>query len=102
MDRKEDRRISHERSTVQEGTLNKIRKRKATFVRHVMKKKEMEHHVTTGTMEGKRERGRPRMKMLLSLAEWSGQLNEIELLRLTNYRHKWKTMVANAGMHGTR
>ena len=91
-----------EEAQYKRALMNKIRKTQATFIGHVMRKKEIEHLVTTGKMEGKRGRGRPRMKMLLSLAEWSGQSNEIELLRLTNHRHKWKTMVANAGMHGTR
>ena len=91
-----------EEAQYKRALMNKIRKRQATFIGHVMRKKEIEHLVTTGKMEGKRGRGRPRMKMLRSLAEWSGQSNEIELLRLTNHRQKWKTMVANAGMHGTR
>ena len=81
--------------------MNKIRKRQATSIEHVMRQKEIEHLVTTWKMEDKGGRERPRMKMLCSLEEWSRQLNEVELLRLTNHRHKWKTMVANAGMHGT-
>ena len=33
--------------------MNKIRKRQATFIKHVMKKKEMKHLVTAGKIEGK-------------------------------------------------
>ena len=80
--------------------MNKIRKRQATFIGRYGR--EIEHVVTTGKMEGKRGRGKPRMKMLCSLVEQSGQLNEIVLFRLTNHQHKWKTMVPIAGMHGTR
>ena len=98
MDRKEVKRISHGKSTAIQGTHEQIRKGKATFIGHVMRKKETLHLVATGKMEGKRGRGRPRMKMLRRLVEWSGQLNEIELLRLASHRH----MVANAGLHGTR
>ena len=77
-----------EEAQYKKALMNKIRKRQATCIGHLMRKKELEHLVTPGTMEGKRGRGRPRMKMLRSLVEWSGQLNEIELLRLTNHRHR--------------
>ena len=30
------------------------------------------------------------MKMLSSLVDWSGQLNEIELLRPVNHQYNWK------------
>ena len=91
-----------EEAQYKRALMNKIRKRQATFIGHVIRKNETEHLITIGKMEGKRGRGRPRMKTLRSLVEWSGQLNEIELLRLTNHWHKWKTVVANAGMHGTK
>jgi len=35
--------------------MNKIRKRQATFIGHVMRKKEIEHFVKTGKMEGNKE-----------------------------------------------
>ena len=57
-----------EQAQYNKALMNKIRKRQATFIRHVMRKKEIEHRVTTGKMEGKQGRGRPRMKNTTQLS----------------------------------
>ncbi|GFO35583.1 endonuclease-reverse transcriptase [Plakobranchus ocellatus] len=45
-----------------------IRKRQATFLGHVMRRGKLEHLVTTGKFEGKRNRGRQREKIMDGLA----------------------------------
>ncbi|GFN87893.1 endonuclease-reverse transcriptase [Plakobranchus ocellatus] len=47
-----------------------IRKRQATFLGHVMRRRK--HLVTTGKFEGKRSRGRQREKIMDGLATWLG------------------------------
>ena len=42
--------------------VNKIRTRQTTFFGHVMRRKKLEHLITTGMMEGKRNRGKQREK----------------------------------------
>ena len=47
------------------------RKRQAVFFGHVMRRKELEHLVTTGKIDEKRSRGRQREKILDSMTVWS-------------------------------
>ena len=61
--------------------MTKIRKRQAKFVGHVIKRNQLEHLVTTGKFDGKRGRGRPREKMLDSLAEWMNIGKPSEMIR---------------------
>ena len=44
--------------------INRIRKRQATFIGHVIRRDGLEHLVTTGMLEGKRGRGWQREKIL--------------------------------------
>ncbi|GFO26498.1 endonuclease-reverse transcriptase [Plakobranchus ocellatus] len=46
-----------------------IKKRQATFLDHVMRRRKLEHLVT-GKFEGKRSRGRQREKIMDGLATW--------------------------------
>ncbi|KAK3705052.1 hypothetical protein RRG08_059702 [Elysia crispata] len=61
--------------------MTKIRKRQAKFVGHVIRRNQLEHLVTTGKFDGKRGRGRPREKMLDSLADWMNIGKPSEMIR---------------------
>ena len=71
----------------------------------------MENLTLTGRIEGKKSRGRPRIKYLTSLSTWiaervpegqRGGMKEQELLRRTKERKLWKAMIAHVLKgHGT-
>ena len=63
--------------------MTKIRKRQAKFVGHVIRRNQLdlEHLVTTGKFDGKRGKGRPREKMLDSLADWMNIGKPSEMIR---------------------
>ncbi|GFO09050.1 hypothetical protein PoB_003555500 [Plakobranchus ocellatus] len=81
--------------------MNKIRKRQAKFVGHVIRRNQLEHLVTTGKFDGKRGRGRPREKMLDSLADWMNIEKPSEMIRKMSCRDGWRSMIAHASRHGT-
>ena len=56
-----------ERAGTTRSLVKKTRKRQAVFFGHVMRRKELEHLVTTRKMDGKRSRGRQREKILDSM-----------------------------------
>ena len=47
-----------------------IRKSQARFLGHIMRVNELENHTTTGRINGKRSRGRQRVKHLDGLTKW--------------------------------
>ena len=49
-----------ERAGTMTSLVKEARKRQAVFFGHVMRRKELEHLVTTGKIDGKRSRGRQR------------------------------------------
>jgi len=81
--------------------INKIRKRHATFFGHVMRRGGLEHLVTTGKINGKRSRGRQRIKSLDNLTTWLRTSGNNATIRATESRDSWRAMVANAFQHGT-
>ncbi|GFR99455.1 ERI1 exoribonuclease 2 [Elysia marginata] len=66
--------------------MTKIRKRQAKFFGHVIRRNQLEHLVTTGKFDGKRGRGRPREKMLDSLADWINIEKPSEMIRKMSYQ----------------
>ena len=80
--------------------MTKIRKRQAKFVGHVIRRNQLEHLVTTGKF-GKRGRGRPRGKMLDSLADWMNIGKPSEMIREMSCRVGWGSLIAHASRHGT-
>ena len=82
------------RNSVKRGN-NKIthkRIRKASFFGHVMRREKLEHRVTTETIEGKRNRGKQREKMLDGLTEWLKVGRVAEVLKAARDRDAWKVM----------
>ena len=70
--------------------LTSVRKRLLEFLGHVMRKESLENLTLTGHIEGKKSRGRPRIKYLNSLSTWMaeqvregqrGGIKEQELLK---------------------
>ena len=69
-----------------------------------MRKESLENLTLTGRMDGKKSRGRPRIKYLTSLSTWMaeqvpegerGGIKEQELLKRTKERKLWKAMIAH-------
>ena len=61
----------------------------------------MESIVTTGMFEGRRARGRQRMKIIDDLTTWIGTKTNRETFRATTDREKWRTLITNATKQGT-
>ena len=81
--------------------VKEARKRQAVFFGHVMRRKELEHLVTTGKIDGKRSRGRQREKILDSMTVWLQKDKPIQTISCTLNRERWRSMVANAMKYGT-
>ncbi|BFY98674.1 hypothetical protein BsWGS_01714 [Bradybaena similaris] len=80
--------------------VTRIRRRQAAFFGHVMRRGGLEYAVSTGKLEGKRGRGRPRETMLGSLASWYGGISVSEMIGCTRDRRLWAGMITNAAWHG--
>ena len=65
-----------------------------------MRKGKLEHLFTTGKIEGKRSRGRQRIKIQDGIAVWLGR-STAEMFVGARDREKWKVMIAYAcNRHG--
>ena len=80
--------------------MSNIKRRQAEFLGHVMRKGKLEHLLTTGKIEGKRSRGRQRIKIQDGIAAWVGR-STAEMFADARDRKKWKVMIAYAcNRHG--
>ena len=80
--------------------ISNVKKRQAEFLGHVMRKGKLEHLLTTGKIEGKRSRGRQRIKIQDGIAAWLGR-STAEMFVDARDREKWKVMIAYAcNRHG--
>ena len=59
-----------ERAGTTRSLVKEARKRRAVFFGHVVRRKELEHLLTTRKTDGKRSRGRQREKILDSMTVW--------------------------------
>ena len=80
----------------------KIKMRQAKFFGHIMRREGIEKLVTTGMMEGKRAAGRQRMKLMDNIRNWTEGGSNVETIRATSDRDRWKGMIAHAWKQGTR
>ena len=78
-----------------------IRRRQTKFFGHVMRRGALENIVTTGKINGRRGRGRPREMMLDGLRQWHGGISSVELIQNTSDRDLWRFMNAYASWHST-
>ena len=53
--------------------MSSMKRTHAEFLGHVMRKGKLEHLLTTGKIEGKRSRGRQRIKIQDGIAAWLGR-----------------------------
>ena len=80
--------------------ISNVKRRQAEFLGHVMRKGKLEHLLTTGKIEGKRSRGRQRIKIQEGIAAWLGR-STAEMFVDARDREKWKVMIAYAcNRHG--
>ena len=93
-------RVRNDEVLVRAGTkreiMKTIRQRQLRFLGHVMRLQQLENVCVSGRVEGRRGRGRPRMKLVDSLAKVvGGGITPVQLLRMTERRSDWRSMVAN-------
>ena len=81
--------------------ISNVKRRQAElFLGHVMRKGKLEHLLTTGKIEGKRSRGRQRIKIQDGIAAWLRR-STAEMFVDARDREKWKVMIAYAcNRHG--
>ena len=66
------------------------------FLGHVCRTKDIEKLILTGKIEGRKSRGRQRMKYLDSIRRFLDQeYTTEEILRKADNRESWKTLVAD-------
>ena len=82
--------------------LQTIKKRKMTFLGHVMRRNSIENLSLTGKVEGKRARGRQRMAYLNNVKDWANITNGSDLTHACQDREVWKHMIADALWHDTQ
>lgn len=96
--------ITNEEVLTRMGTernlLKSTRKRQAQFFGHAMRREKLEHLVTTGKIEGRKSRGRPREKILDGISGWLSS-EPLDVLRRVREREEWKAMVTYASRLGT-
>ena len=93
-------RVSNEQVLIRVGAkrelMRMVRRRQLRFLGHVMRRHQIENICITGRLEGRRGRGRPRIKFLDSLAKAiGGGKRPVDLLQMTSRRDDWRSMVAN-------
>ena len=97
--------ISNERvltmANVKRQLLQTIKKRKMTFLGHVMRRKGIENLSLTGKVEGKKARGRQRIMYLSNIEDWTNRTNGNELIQACQDREVWRSMIVNALAHDT-
>jgi hypothetical protein len=80
---------------------NKIMQRQFRFIGHVIRGEGMENLVTTCKIQGKRDRGRQREKILVGVCRWLGVKDNKDIFRDMHNRTRWRNMIANAFRQGT-
>ena len=81
--------------------MNKLRTQQARFIGHVMRRRSLEHLVTTTQIVGKRARGRQRENILDGIARWLGQSKTINVLKEVEDRELWQHVISNTNWLGT-
>ena len=85
-----------ERAGTRREMMRTIRQKQLRFLGHVMREGKLENICVTGRIEGRRGRGRPRLKYMDTLARAVGDgLRAAELLQMAHSRTQWRSMVDN-------
>ena len=72
--------------------MSNVKRRQAKFLGHVMRKRKLEHLLTTGKIEGKRSRGRQIIQIQDGIATWLGR-STAEMFVDARDHEKWKVMI---------
>jgi hypothetical protein len=77
--------------------INTIRYRQLKFLGHIIRKGCIEHLVLSGKINGKKDRGRPRIKYLENMNLWIEKqgYTKIDFLHAAQDRKNWRIMLAN-------
>ena len=90
-----------ERAATERSLIKYIRKSQMQFLGHIVRKGGIENLALTGTINGRRDRGRQRLTYLNSVSEWTNT-STMELLRCTRNRKLWQNLTADVCLrHGT-
>ena len=85
-----------ERAGVERQLLRVVRTRQLRFLGHVLRGNDLEREVLLGRIEGRRGRGRPRMRYTTSLLEdVPGNRRFVDLVEMARDRREWRSMVAH-------
>ena len=85
-----------ERAGVKREVIATIRARQLNFLGHILRENKLEKLTLQGKIEGRRARGRQRMKYMDSLLKDNNRINGLrELMRLAEDRKSWRSMIAH-------
>ena len=85
-----------ERAGVKREVIATIRARQLNFLGHTLRENKLEKLTLQGKIEGRRARGRQRMKYMDSLLKDNNEINGMrELMRLAEDRKSWRSMIAH-------
>ena len=85
-----------ERAGVKKEIIATIRTRQLSFLGHILREDKLEKLALQGKIEGRRARGRQRMKYIDSLLKDINSVNGMrDLMRLAEDRKSWRSMIAH-------
>ena len=100
VDSKENQFINYKYSKQYKKAYEQHQEKTSIISRPCDEKGKLEHLLTTGKIEGKRSRGRRRIKIQDGIAAWLGR-STAEMFVDARYLKKWKVMIAYAcNRHG--
>lgn len=93
-------RVTNEEVLRRAGTerclLGNVRRRQLGFVGHILRGDNFEKHCLLGRIEGRRARGRQRLKFMDTILQHlGGGRGTVDLIRLADDRGRWRSMVAD-------
>ena len=71
------------------------------FFGHIMRHDSIKRDLIEGMVEGKRERGRPRLQWSDNITQWTG-FTFVDAKRADQDRRRWRSMAGNVSRHATR
>jgi len=82
--------------------MKRIRQRQLAFLGHELRKQGLENLVVLGKIDGRKAKGRQRLKYVDSLCESrKDKISPTELIRASDNRLLWQRVVANVVDDGT-
>eukprot|EP00112_Aurelia_sp_Birch-Aquarium-sp1_P002606 Seg129.3 transcript_id=Seg129.3/GoldUCD/mRNA.D3Y31 product="hypothetical protein" pseudo=true protein_id=Seg129.3/GoldUCD/D3Y31 len=81
--------------------LNGIKEQQMKFFGHIVREGNIEELITTGRIEGTRDRGRQRIKQLDNIRGWLQLDRSCEVIHSCRDGKQWRSMITQAIRHGT-